>query len=86
VQTQVGEIGVGIVADQIGAGLPAIVEGGLDPAGVLHDVAVGEREAIGGEHDPRAGRRLARPPLCPAACRCSTAGHTASAAAITARE
>jgi hypothetical protein len=55
-----------MVADQIGAGPRAVVEGELDPAGTLHDVAVGEREAVGGEHDPRATRRHARPPLCPA--------------------
>ena len=33
----------------------------LSDRGALHDVTVGEREAIGGEHDARAGR--GRPPF-----------------------
>jgi hypothetical protein len=64
-ETQHREIGVRIGADQIRLGAATVTQSGFDPAGALHDMAVGQREAVGGEGDTRAGRHRARPPFCP---------------------
>src|SRR5213592_4324614 len=49
------EIGVGVVAHQIGAIALAVRVGDLDPPRSAHDVAVGEDQAVGGEDEPRPG-------------------------------
>jgi len=63
------EIGIGIVADHVGAMVLTIGSGHGQLARTAHDVAVRHDEAVGGDHEARAGARgrLAfRIPLAPA--------------------
>jgi hypothetical protein len=53
-QAQHGQIGVRIVADQLGADDPAVGQRGLEHGGTGYDMAVGERVPVGRKHDARA--------------------------------
>ena len=88
---QHGEIGVRIVADEIGRQRAAIHQRRHDAGGAVDHMAVGEQEPSGvkitpepeptgrscGSPGPFTGRRD---------CRCTTAGDTRSTAPVTARE
>jgi hypothetical protein len=52
------DVGVRILTDQIGGALAAIRQGDRDVVGVLDDVAVGEDQAVGSEHESRPGASL----------------------------
>ena len=55
-----GDVGVGIVADQVRVEARAVGDAHLDGARAVHDVAVGEDESVGGEHEPRAAAAARR--------------------------
>ena len=57
-----GDVGIGILADQVGALLAAVRKDNLDLRGVLDHVAVGEDQAVGGKDEARAAARLRRGP------------------------
>ena len=81
-----GQVGIGIVAYQIGAGSPAVGERDVDMRCAMDDVAVGQNETVGREDEARSAA-----PRFPTA---NTVAHfdihheglTLSAAPITARE
>ena len=50
-----GQIAVGIVAHQVGRERPSVGESRLDRGRAMHDMAVGEHEAVGREDHARAG-------------------------------
>lgn len=47
-----GEIGVGIIADDVSIGTAAIGENDVDFGSAMNDVAVGEGETVGGDQEP----------------------------------
>src|SRR6266853_5826780 len=69
INTEHREIGIGIIPHELGAHAAAIRECHIGPGRTVRDVAVGEDESIGREHEPRSGalglawRRAATPVL-----------------------
>ena len=85
------QVGVGIVADQVGPPRAAVGQRHVDLGRALDDMAVGEDQAVGGKHEPGAGARLRAAnagPVCSAMADVHrhTAGATSSTAPTTARE
>ena len=84
-----GQVGLGVVADQVGLVLAAVGQRDLEPLGPVDDVAVGQDVSARGEDESRAA-----PPVRPVAGRdranrasmWTTDGPTRSAAPTTARE
>ena len=64
-----GQVGLGVVADEVGGELAAVGERDLDAVGVVDDVAVGEDVAARREDEPRAAAAPLAPPrpVCDAA-------------------
>ena len=54
IQADDRQVGVRVVADERGADAAAVAERHVDLAGAVHDVAVGERKAVGREDEARA--------------------------------
>ncbi len=48
-----GQVGIRVFPNKLGGEPPAVRQGGLDLAGAMDDVAVGEDEAVGGEDESR---------------------------------
>jgi len=58
---QHGQVGLRVLADQLGRVAPAVGQGDADHVGPVDDVAVGQDQPVGGEDEPRpatAGRSL----------------------------
>ena len=53
-----GDVGVAVLADEVGRALAAVGQRHVDSRGAVHDVAVGQDEAVGREHEPRAAAGL----------------------------
>ena len=87
--TDHGDVGVAVLADEIGGALTAVGERDVDRGRAVNDVAVREDEPVAREDKPGAAARLgARPLAVPGALTLmlTTAGATRSTAWMTARE
>jgi hypothetical protein len=54
------DVGVPVLADEVGLALAAIRQCHVDAGRILDDVAVGEDEPVGGKDEPRSGTCLSR--------------------------
>ena len=86
--TDHGDVGVAVLADEISGALTAVGERDVDRGRAVNDVAVREDEPVAREDKPGAAARLgARPWRCRAlTLMLTTAGATRSTAWMTARE
>ena len=91
------EVGVGIVADQVAGQLAPVEQRDRDALGAADDVAVGQHEAVGREHEARpaadrfvgaarAARTRRALAFTPSTSMRTTDGLTAAATAVTVRE
>ena len=53
-----GDVAVAVLADEVGRALAAVGQRHVDSRRAIHDVAVGQDESVGREHEPRAAAGL----------------------------